>query len=612
MKKCVLAAIALATGVLMADCPTSARAFKIRAVQLDLARQTETPDFIRRFAADAKASGFNTLVLYLEGRIRTKTFPYIPVEQSYSPEQMKVIVKSVTDLGLEVVPVVSVFGHAELFLRHDELADLSEERPNGGGSRWGWGTRNTFCHSQPATRKFLEAYLGEICEIFPGRFFHIGMDESFSTGFCEKCRPVFDDRSRGLRALYMDVVRWAHGYFAKRGKRIWMWDDFLEFFPEALDEFPKDVVLCHWNYNTDATRDGWRGHFYERGRRDWLKDYAARGMDAVVCPWVINPPNIVTMTRHALSHEVAGGFLTYWEQQCRFHGDMHWAMRATGRLWCDPERCLVEDPLKDAEPSVGLPDYTAPVDPDPLSEAALADERATWKRFLYLGFDRLPWLAEQAANPNRTAAETAMVTKGLEDILAEFKRLRPHRAEQLAKWRPGCYPNSSVLQVDNKIKEVEKALEVVRTPVTDEDWRLEMCYSLPNHFGVPRFTVYGRFGGEWREIAKGNSKPRYLPEYEGANFEHCYSFTSPTRPDAVRIDYVGNGVEFVNFLALSKRGLRLVPDKVLSAKGQVLEPEKVLKDDWSGARFGYDDDAILDPAHAREHAVLEVSLKELP
>ena len=150
----------------------------------------------------------------------------------------------------------------------------------------------------------------------------------------------------------------------------------------------------------------------------------------------------------------------------------------------------------------------------------------------------------------------------------------------------------------------------MRTPVTDEDWRLEMCYSLPNHFGVPRFTVYGRFGGEWREIAKGNSKPRYLPEYEGANFEHCYSFTSPTRPDAVRIDYVGNGVEFVNFLALSKRGLRLVPDKVLSAKGQVLEPEKVLKDDWSGARFGYDDDAILDPAHAREHAALEVSLKE--
>jgi len=51
---------------------------KINAVQLDLARQPEPLPYVRDFIALAADSGFNTLALYLEGRIKTPTFPYMP------------------------------------------------------------------------------------------------------------------------------------------------------------------------------------------------------------------------------------------------------------------------------------------------------------------------------------------------------------------------------------------------------------------------------------------------------------------------------------------------------------------------------------------------------
>ena len=48
--------------------------FEIRAVQLDLARQLESMDFILNFIDFIAEKNYNTLFLYLEWRIRTRTF----------------------------------------------------------------------------------------------------------------------------------------------------------------------------------------------------------------------------------------------------------------------------------------------------------------------------------------------------------------------------------------------------------------------------------------------------------------------------------------------------------------------------------------------------------
>lgn len=100
---------------------------QIRAVQLDLARQKEPVGFVKAYMRRAKDAGFNTVFLYLEDRIKTPCYPYPDDADSYSVAEMRGIVDVGTELGLDIVPVVSPLGHTERFLAHKELAGFGEQ-----------------------------------------------------------------------------------------------------------------------------------------------------------------------------------------------------------------------------------------------------------------------------------------------------------------------------------------------------------------------------------------------------------------------------------------------------------------------------------------------------
>jgi len=48
----------------------------------------ESIDFIERYADMIAGKGFNTLALYLEGRVRTPGFPHRSAAESYTLDQM--------------------------------------------------------------------------------------------------------------------------------------------------------------------------------------------------------------------------------------------------------------------------------------------------------------------------------------------------------------------------------------------------------------------------------------------------------------------------------------------------------------------------------------------
>ena len=109
-----LAACALAVGA------NASQPWPIRAVQLDLGRQMETVEFLKDYAEKISSAGFNTLVLYLEGRVKTPAASFLADKLCYTPAQMKEVVEHASKFGVECVPVVSILGHAELFLRYKE------------------------------------------------------------------------------------------------------------------------------------------------------------------------------------------------------------------------------------------------------------------------------------------------------------------------------------------------------------------------------------------------------------------------------------------------------------------------------------------------------------
>lgn len=136
-----------------------------RAVQIDLARQIETVDTVKAYFDTAAAAGMNMVVLYLEDRIRTATYPYPSEAESYSPEQIRDLVAYAGERGLELVPVVSPIGHAERFLAHEELKPLAELRGNIAGRFNEAGEVRQYidaCPRRPETAAFMDAYLSLI------------------------------------------------------------------------------------------------------------------------------------------------------------------------------------------------------------------------------------------------------------------------------------------------------------------------------------------------------------------------------------------------------------------------------------------------------------------
>ena len=99
---------------------------QLRIVQIDLARQKETVEEVLKFLDFAKKYGYNAVALYLEDRIKTKVYPYASDAESYSTEEVGRITAHADKLGLELIPVVSNFGHTERFLEHEELRHFSE------------------------------------------------------------------------------------------------------------------------------------------------------------------------------------------------------------------------------------------------------------------------------------------------------------------------------------------------------------------------------------------------------------------------------------------------------------------------------------------------------
>ena len=136
----------------------------LRIAQLDLARQMETVPFIKKFIDLLAQFDYNALFLYVEWRVRTKAFD-IGKEEGYSAGELKEIISYAAKKKIMIIPGFATLGHAELLLKTEKFAHLSELR-EGIRGRFGTTFSRDFCPLLPETREFLSAYLEEAAVIF--------------------------------------------------------------------------------------------------------------------------------------------------------------------------------------------------------------------------------------------------------------------------------------------------------------------------------------------------------------------------------------------------------------------------------------------------------------
>ena len=646
MRRFLLSAFAL---VFATTVSAGAEPWKIRAVQLDLARQMETVAFLEDYIDGIAANGFNTLVLYLEGRVATKSFGFRKPGEQYTADEMRRIVAHAAERSVTVVPVVSLLGHADQFTSCPQLKGLVEKP-------------SVFCLSRPETRRFLETYIAEMCELFPGPYFHTGFDEAWAMGTCEICAPR--RAKTGMGPLFLEFVRWARDVCAAHGKRMWMWDDLWEFFPDQVAGCPKDVVMCHWYYD-HVTRWGIRAHFADQRRTDWFARYRALGIEALVC-CNVNLENVRDFTAYGRRYpNVVGGLVTQWEMAQRFHGIHYPIACGIGRFWTegwddptfdilgagaraaypsltDEERLAVATVLEEQTkghfqgPSVrgdinlqgrirgvgpkadalavrilrrsALRPGAGEIAPRAMDERARLDDLVTYTelcgiRDLYR--DTVPLLQ----SPLRTAADVAAAKRRLTEALPEIGRIEERRWTMAETWRKGMRPQQ--LGRDYNRKYVERLLqETPDGPAAADEWWLTADVNLPDWYGALGFRVHGRIDGKWTQIAVGTWKPKREDE---DCFEAVTRFRSATAPDALRIESFGLGISGLNFISVENRDGRRIPDRIVAKSGLVRDEGNILSDDWYPAVFGKPDrfhDAFAPDGTKSHEGILELTLKK--
>lgn len=153
----------------------------------------------------------------------------------YTQEQCREIVNYAAQRYINVIPEIDLPGH---------MLSALHVYPNLGctggpyevWTHWGV-SRDVLCAGNPETLEFLKTVLGELCDVFPSKFIHIGGDECPKDRWknCPKCQAKA--RELGLVAtehhtvenqLQTYINREVEKFLADRGRDIIGWDETLE------------------------------------------------------------------------------------------------------------------------------------------------------------------------------------------------------------------------------------------------------------------------------------------------------------------------------------------------------------------------------------------------
>jgi len=146
----------------------------------------------------------------------------------YTQDDAREVVAYAQARFITVVPEIEMPGHALAAIAAYPELGLARE-PLEVGKRW--GVYSDILNAEPGTIAFMQDVLGEVLDIFPGPYIHIGGDEADKAKW--KVDPRIAARIRELNLadeheLQSWFIRQMDAFLTSRGRRLVGWDEILE------------------------------------------------------------------------------------------------------------------------------------------------------------------------------------------------------------------------------------------------------------------------------------------------------------------------------------------------------------------------------------------------
>ena len=225
-----------------------------RGVMLDLGRGVkEFRQFCSEMVLMAKAR-MNVLHIHLcdgEGLgICMDSAPEtMRLPNAYTKAQVKQLVELADVLGLELIPEFDMPGHSNRLLKSLPELQCSVDHTEY-TSTW------AVCPGKEEVFRLFEKVIAEVCELFPGRYFHMGGDElDFADApkinqrcywdICPDCKKRMEEEGLADRSeLYYYFVKRIHAMVSAHGRTMVMWSEQMD--GTKQDLLPQDIVMQFW------------------------------------------------------------------------------------------------------------------------------------------------------------------------------------------------------------------------------------------------------------------------------------------------------------------------------------------------------------------------------
>ena len=288
-----------------------APAYQIRGYYLDATRgRVPTLAWLKQWADKLCLYKYNQLQLYIE-----HTFAFDGMSETWrgssplTPADILEFDQYCANLGIELVPSVSTFGHQYVAMRTQELRELGEfpedaDRPFSFIERMRHHTLNVADDRSFAfSTQLVDSYL----QLFRTKRFNICADETFDLG---KGQSKQEAQRVGVATLYATYVGKLCEHLSQQGHEPMFWGDIAIEMPEILETLPNNVTLLNWQYDPEATDEK-------------IQLVAKAGAKQVVCPavwgWNALLPriddawnNIARIARYGLDCGAEGMLVTDW------------------------------------------------------------------------------------------------------------------------------------------------------------------------------------------------------------------------------------------------------------------------------------------------------------